>query len=153
MSWGHEEDADAVAESGLATVGMDGMLLRCPLAVFGAFGMAVLPLRRGDIEGFIHLRQREVRIDMSGGIEDVRSRMAHEGGHLVLHLAGYRLPHNEAFASRCGRAIVIGERAMRRAIDTHPYSIIPHLYADWLPYRQVSMRLWEVQIRRMRRTG
>lgn len=153
MTWAPDEDADAIAEAALAAVGMDGMLLRCPLAIFAAFGVPVEPLRRGEVDGILDRRRRQVRVNMAGEIEVVRWRLAHECGHFLQLVCGIKLPHSEALASRVGRAAVIGEDSIRKALAVHPYADIPALYQSWLPAKQTAMRLWEVQMRRPRRVG
>lgn len=154
MVWCPWSDADAIVEAGLISVQLDGADHRCPVVVFELFGIARVPLPPGELEGVLSLETATAAYCMIGPDALVRWRAWHEGGHLMLCLSGYRLPHDEALASRCGRALAMSRRFVLRLLDEgwRDYEIVQG-YAWWLPEEQTERRIWEVRRSAMRRVG
>jgi len=143
--WQPRDDADAIVESCLATVGMDSANTRCPVVVFKAFGVTRAPLPPGEIEGSFSLDNACASYCMIGPDAVVRWRACHECGHLMLHLVGRRLPHDESLASRCGRALAISRGYMLALLACHRDHEITGYFASWLPEEQTDRRIWEVR--------
>lgn len=154
MVWCPWNDADAIVESGLISVQLDGADHRCPIVLFELFGVARVPLPPGELEGTLSLDPLVAAYCMVGPDALVRWRAWHEAGHLMLYLSGRRLPHDEALASRCGRALAMSRRFVLRLLDGgwRDYEIVQE-YADWLPEEQTEQRIWEVRRTVIRRVG
>ena len=154
MVWCPWSDADAITEAGLISVQLDGADRRCPVVVFELFGIARVPLPPGELEGVLSIEKATASYCMIGSEAQVRWRGCHEGGHLMLCLSGHRLPHDEALASRCGRALAMSRRFVLRLLDEgwRDYEIVQE-YAWWLPEEQTERRIWEVRRSAMRRVG
>lgn len=154
MVWCPWSDADAITEAGLISVQLDGADHRCPVVLFELFGITRTPLPPGEIEGAFSLEAATVSYCMIGPAALVRWRAWHEAGHMILHLSGRRLPHDESLASRCGRVLAMSRRFVLRLLDEgwRDYEIVQE-YADWLPEEQTERRIWEVRRSVMRRVG
>lgn len=153
MRWGPREDGDAIAEAVAARVKIDGMARRCPWLFCVLFGVKVKPLPADKVEGYFDARTLTIYLDMSGDEQEIRARLAHEIGHVMLFLMGYRFPHDESLASRAGRAWCIGRGAITRALREMHREQVKVLHSDFLPMSEVSARIWEVQVTTMRSTG
>lgn len=138
-------DGDDLAEWAARIVGLDGEARRCPWVFCLLFGIPVKPLPRGRCEGYFDARRLVIYLDMGGDETEVRARLAHEVGHVILFLAGHLFPHDEGLASRVGRAWGISRRAVLRAMREFRRDQVLALHCDFFPPEETSLRIWEVQ--------
>lgn len=145
-------EADALVESALARIGMDGMDERDPLAVIYQFKWRVRVLAGGITQGFTNDKKREVGLSFLGSEQAINKDAAHEAGHVVQYRMRARTPHCEDFTDAVGRAIVIGRAGMLRRLNRLPTTAaVVDSYAHLLPAEEVARRLWEVRRAIMRR--
>jgi hypothetical protein len=147
----HLSDHDALVESVLARVGLDGMDQRNPFAVLLALGWDVQPLLgAGPEDGRTLVESRTVQVRFAGSDPRITSVLAHECGHVVMIEAGYRMPHCECCADQLGRAVCLGRMGLVGLLrDTHPQEIV-EIYRDVLLPSEVSLRAYEVRASLMR---
>ncbi len=142
--FGEEEDVDGQVEAAMSKIGLDGMDIRCPLAVLLLQNWQVRPLPRGATEGIIDEEKKIVGVDFYGPRVWVRWRLAHEAGHACKLALGIRLPHCEESTDRWARAIVIGRAGMLGKLSSATPDIV-RAYADELPEWHIAERIWEVR--------
>lgn len=147
-------EADALVEAVLSAVGMDGMDVRCPIAVIRKLGWYIKALASTtDLHGAFNLQTRTVGLDPMGSLHQVRERAAHEGGHIVLVTQRIELPHDEAFVGRVGRAICMGRAGMVKRLRELTIQDVLDFYTEYFSSQEVCQRIWEVRQTLMRRTG
>lgn len=150
----HISDPDALVESVLSRVGLDGADLRDPYAVLAALRWSVHPLPgAGPEDGQTDEQQRLVRIRYVGSDQFIYKVLAHECGHVILLESGHRFPHCEHCADRIGRAVCLGRDGLRRRLKTESGNdIVTSLAGLFLP-AEVSQRIFEVRAYEGQRHG
>lgn len=153
----HIGDAvDGVTEAALATVGLDGMDVREPLAVLHKLGWGVRPLPKGVLKGRLDEEKRMIYACLFGEETQVRSAIAHELGHVIKLQQGYRLPHCECCADRIGRAVCLGRDGIVRLLRGGTYSEVNDFvdtYSALFLRSEIQLRIHEVRRIMMREAG
>lgn len=155
MHWlRHVSDPDALVESVLSRVGLDGADIRDPYAVLKALKWSVHPLPgAGPEDGQTDECLRVVRIRYQGSNQCIYKAVAHECGHVILLESGHRFPHCEHCADRIGRAVCLGRDGLRRRLKTESGNdIATSLSWLFLP-AEVSQRIYEVRAADVQRHG
>lgn len=150
---GPREDADAIAEAAALIFHLDGCDVRSVWLFCRLAGIQVRPLPKGTVHGYFDAKRKTIYLDVSGEESEIAGRMAHEVGHVILVLLGYRMPHEEELASRVGRAWVISREAMRLALRNLTRGEVIAHYSPLLPGTDVVARMHEVQSQTMRNVG
>lgn len=145
-------EADALVESVLAKIGLDGLEERDPVAVIYQLKWKVRVLGGGIARGFTNDKTREVGLTFLGSEQASNWDACHEAGHVVQYEARSLTPHCEDFTDAVGRAIVMGRAGVLRRLNRLPTSAdVVDSYAHMLPSAQVAQRVWEVRRAMMRR--
>lgn len=147
--------ADAVAEVLAKLVHLDGMAIRCPLAMLDLLGIEAehVPPSKSEDGFFVARPMIRVGINWIGSSKRLRARASHELGHVGLWICGYRLPHNEEHASEVGRALCMGRAEMVRRLAFYTTAEVIESYADMFEPSEVAQRVYEVRISMAKRVG
>lgn len=142
----HVSDPDALAESVLSRVGLDGADIRDPYSVLKALKWPIHPLPgAGPEDGQTDECLRIVRIRYSGSDQFIYKILAHECGHVIMLESGYRFPHCEHCADRIGRAVCMGRDGLRRRLRTESSGEIIESLLHLYLAAEVSQRIFEVR--------
>lgn len=147
-------DVDAIVESVLSRVGLDGLSVRNPTAALLALGWTLAPLvTMGPEEGRVVEADRVAFVRLVGSRPAINRVVAHEVGHIVFLEFGYPLPHCECCVDAAGRAICLGRRGLSRRLRAESPHVIIASLANLFTTAEVARRIFEVRSAEARRTG
>lgn len=150
-----EHDPDALAEFAAAQVGLDGLDVRDVLVFIRALVPSAQALPRGELTGCFDLETCTIRVDPTGTLWHIKTRLIHELGHIILWVNGIEGPHDEVLCDRVGRAGVIGRGQVVRKLRTMHVDQVVAEYKGVMSVGELLLRVGEVlrQEQRMRRVG
>jgi len=147
-------DVDAIVESVLARVGLDGLPVRNPAAVLMALGWTLEPLvTLGPEEGRVVEADRVAFVRLVGSRPSINRVIAHEVGHVVFLEFGYPLPHCECCVDAAGRAICLGRRGLSRRLGSEAPQAIMASLVHLFTTAEMARRIFEIRFAESRRTG